>query len=538
MADIPTDHALVTPSTATRALAQLTVALDAATTFEEFHGIEQQAEALRTMVKAVKLGTEWQNSFYVPMVRALSKIGEILDAMEKNVGGRPTKSGESIGRVTLPEMGISLNYSSEAQKLARIPQEVKASYFALGETCDPDGNIPLLTKSGLFSYYAERFTAASQQEEPAPTEPETTEVVSEEKQSEEPTQPGTSTDDLAEVWVSRPLDDERFFITGGAARRDSMAAGRADCPIRPEPRSNFDMTDCCYWESGEIFRWDYSENAISDDDPYPRRIAGTPLPRDGGPIIVSDEKQSENEAAAAPVTEPLNTSILGVGTREDFAALGSNDPQKVASAASRLAEAITNQTHTTPTPPKPPAPPSAPPPPPAPPATVTPTPPKDPPAAETIVYLNPDAGAEHGDVEVWEPNPPTSPKWQVEAYDGRTDTYTCVGEWISEEAAEDHAEAIRELSVEERFSAKLQTEYYLSEWEDEELKNMIDDNDPDDVARAIIYLDTLNKLASPLMNKLLETYNWDNELRRQNDTIARLEPPIAELVKKATEETK
>jgi hypothetical protein len=64
MTDIPTDHALVTQSSATRALAELTVRLDAATSYDELDGIQKKAELLRQMVKAMRLGAEWQNRFY------------------------------------------------------------------------------------------------------------------------------------------------------------------------------------------------------------------------------------------------------------------------------------------------------------------------------------------------------------------------------------------------------------------------------------------------------------------------------------------
>jgi hypothetical protein len=115
------------------------------------------------MAGLAKLHCQWQNRFFGLRIHALCRWGEIYAAAEKNKGGDPLLVAE--GGQTLAEMGMSYNFSSECQRLSRIPKEVLHAYLAAGEAADDDSEVAELSKAGLFAF-------AKAAAEPAPITPE------------------------------------------------------------------------------------------------------------------------------------------------------------------------------------------------------------------------------------------------------------------------------------------------------------------------------------------------------------------------------
>jgi len=63
-------------------------------------------------------------------VRAVAKLGELLQVMPKATGGRPQKTGSGSEPVfseapTLAEIGIDKKTSMVAQQLAKLPEETR-----------------------------------------------------------------------------------------------------------------------------------------------------------------------------------------------------------------------------------------------------------------------------------------------------------------------------------------------------------------------------------------------------------------------------
>jgi hypothetical protein len=143
-------------------------------------------------------------------------------------------------------------------------------------------------------------------------------------------------------------------------------------------------------------------------------------------------------------------------------------------------------------------------------------------------------GTAHGHVEIWPPDA-NNPKWYVEVYDARKDLYDPAGEFNSEPSAEDFAERVRELPVEERFTIKYETEYWLSSSDDAALQGLMDDwngSEEDRVrfAVALVNMDPHGTMCDPLVDAICATWNLHHPDDAEQ-TIKRLEARIAELEK-------
>lgn len=119
-------------------------ALAAASTLEDVLSIRDQAEALRVYVKAADEGLETANAASELKLNAERKAGEMLKAMEKAKGGRPTKTCPTMGQVSLEELGITRNASSRWQAEAEVPESKFTDYL---ENCKE--NKKEVTQAGL-----------------------------------------------------------------------------------------------------------------------------------------------------------------------------------------------------------------------------------------------------------------------------------------------------------------------------------------------------------------------------------------------------
>jgi len=106
-------------------LSQATTALAEARTLEEIKAIRDMAEQARLYAQANKLGLDAINAGTEIRLRADRKMGEVL-ILAKETGeikrGNPQLSGDRI--IRLKDVGVSLNQSSTAQQLARLPDQV------------------------------------------------------------------------------------------------------------------------------------------------------------------------------------------------------------------------------------------------------------------------------------------------------------------------------------------------------------------------------------------------------------------------------
>jgi len=105
-------------------------ALAAASKLEDVLSIRDQAEALRVYMRAAAEGLETSNAAAEIKLRAERKAGAMLAAMEKNVGGRPTQTGNVVLPVSsLDDLGIDKMQSSRWQKEASVSDEDFEDYL-------------------------------------------------------------------------------------------------------------------------------------------------------------------------------------------------------------------------------------------------------------------------------------------------------------------------------------------------------------------------------------------------------------------------
>lgn len=105
-------------------------ALTEARTVEELLDIRDKAEAMRGWAKNATRSVEQArliaNGAAEYKIRAERRLGQELDRMPKNVGGRPSENpshdGSSFGK--LEDLGVTHNQSSRWQSMARVPEEV------------------------------------------------------------------------------------------------------------------------------------------------------------------------------------------------------------------------------------------------------------------------------------------------------------------------------------------------------------------------------------------------------------------------------
>jgi phage N-6-adenine-methyltransferase len=107
-------------------------ALAAAKTLDDVLQIRDQAEALRVYIKAASQGFEAANAAAEIKLRAERKAGEMLAAMDKHKGGRPSETSNSVLPVSgesLDDLGIDKMQSSRWQKEASVSEDAFDEYL-------------------------------------------------------------------------------------------------------------------------------------------------------------------------------------------------------------------------------------------------------------------------------------------------------------------------------------------------------------------------------------------------------------------------
>lgn len=125
-------------------------ALAKASTLADVLTIRDKAEAIRIYVKAAAEGLEAQNAAAEIKLRAERKAGEMLAAMEKNEGGRPSKTPDIVSGVSIPaslsDLGVTEQQSSRWQREAKVSDEDFEQYV---ESCREEAKE--LTQAGLLN---------------------------------------------------------------------------------------------------------------------------------------------------------------------------------------------------------------------------------------------------------------------------------------------------------------------------------------------------------------------------------------------------
>lgn len=94
---------------------------------DEVKEIRDKAEALRVYSKQAGESLEMQNNCAEIKIRAERRAGELLQETDKNRGGRPTKTSNTMLQVsgpTLIELGVTRMQSSRWQTIANIPERI------------------------------------------------------------------------------------------------------------------------------------------------------------------------------------------------------------------------------------------------------------------------------------------------------------------------------------------------------------------------------------------------------------------------------
>lgn len=127
--------------------------LSLATNVDEVKLIRDKAEALRQYIKQQGASLEMQNQCAEVKLRAERRAGEILAAMPKNNGGRPSETSTTmvpvLEPVTLADIGITNNQSSRWQLEASLPEATFEQYVAEVKTSGRD-----LTSAGVMQQAA------------------------------------------------------------------------------------------------------------------------------------------------------------------------------------------------------------------------------------------------------------------------------------------------------------------------------------------------------------------------------------------------
>lgn len=124
---------MASPVTTLSRISEAQRALTAAKTLDDVLQIRDQAEALRVYVKAVSESLDAANMAAEIKLRAERKAGEMLAAMEKPKGGRPSETSNSVLPVSVPsldDLGIDKMQSSRWQREAKVPEETFVEYIA------------------------------------------------------------------------------------------------------------------------------------------------------------------------------------------------------------------------------------------------------------------------------------------------------------------------------------------------------------------------------------------------------------------------
>ncbi len=107
------------------------------TNISEVKETRDKAEALRAYAKQAGESLEMQNNCAEIKLRAERRAGELLQETDKNGGGRPKKTSNTMLQVSLPtlmELGLTRMQSSRWQTIANIPERIFEEH--LQETMD------------------------------------------------------------------------------------------------------------------------------------------------------------------------------------------------------------------------------------------------------------------------------------------------------------------------------------------------------------------------------------------------------------------
>lgn len=118
-----------TETTALASINQAKLALVSAKNLDDVLRIRDQAEALRTYIKAASDSLEAANSAAEIKLRAERRAGEMLAEDEKIRPGRPQKKGNTMLPFSLESVGVSKIQSSRWQKEASVQEDVFEEYI-------------------------------------------------------------------------------------------------------------------------------------------------------------------------------------------------------------------------------------------------------------------------------------------------------------------------------------------------------------------------------------------------------------------------
>jgi phage N-6-adenine-methyltransferase len=138
---------MASPVTTLSRISEARRALTAAKSLDDVLQIRDQAEALRVYVKAASDSLEAANAAAEIKLRAERKAGEMLAAMEKPKGGRPSETDTTLVSVSGPsldDLGVTPNQSSRWQREAKVPEDQFEAYV---ESCNESSQE--LTQAGL-----------------------------------------------------------------------------------------------------------------------------------------------------------------------------------------------------------------------------------------------------------------------------------------------------------------------------------------------------------------------------------------------------
>ena len=98
------------------------IMLAEASTLDEVKGLRDQAQALAAYSKAAELGLTMQNECAELKLRAERKAGEMLRAMPKHGGGRPSENRLHDVTSSLADVGVTKIQSHRWQQVAAVPE--------------------------------------------------------------------------------------------------------------------------------------------------------------------------------------------------------------------------------------------------------------------------------------------------------------------------------------------------------------------------------------------------------------------------------
>jgi len=135
---------MTTETTALASINQAKLALVSAKNLDDVLRIRDQAEALRTYIKAASDSLEAANSAAEIKLRAERRAGELLAGMEKALNQHHKSAPDTMSGAPLESFGVSYKQSSRWQKEASVQEDVFEEYL---QDCNDQGRE--ITQAGL-----------------------------------------------------------------------------------------------------------------------------------------------------------------------------------------------------------------------------------------------------------------------------------------------------------------------------------------------------------------------------------------------------